>query len=121
MSILTLLPDVAAQEFADSKYETADEQRTHTIDQMLRLPGVLSAVIANIPDEWEYAESVHGDNPTKHMFAYAWLIEETERPSGLSKALAVQQALYACYDRTLTEGTIKLTTALTELLRQVRP
>jgi hypothetical protein len=56
--------------------EIASAQADTTMRDMLAIPGVLKAVLAHIPEDWEYAETVHGDNPTTFAMAYAWLHDQ---------------------------------------------
>jgi len=42
------------------------------INQIIDIVGV-DVLIVNVPDEWEYSESMGGDNPTKTTFVWWWL------------------------------------------------
>jgi len=57
------------------KEDRANAIATEVISEILTLSKVLNAVLASIPEDWEYSEFKSGDSPTKKDFAFEFLWE----------------------------------------------
>ena len=68
---LVNLMKLRVYEMDDNNAEAAHLIMSHIVD----LVG-LDAVLAAIPDNWEFSENMGGDNPTKEDFAKQWLWEQ---------------------------------------------
>jgi len=56
--------------------EDVSEAVQDAISAILEEPGMLNAVLAAIPDKWQYSEMrMGGDCPTKHVIAWWYLWE----------------------------------------------
>jgi len=75
-----VLPDPLFDPNEMLKDTDREELRVHNIiDSALRTREDLWNVLVSIPEDWEYRESIGGDNPTLRQYAWTYLWDRYER------------------------------------------
>jgi len=75
-AVLGSEPDEVDKETEEGILNALADYKYEVIVEVLKLPGMVDAALAGIPAEWEYNESIWGDNPTKKMFAVSYILEQ---------------------------------------------
>jgi hypothetical protein len=57
---------------ADEHIETVEDLSSAWINQILEIPGVVNAILAAVPDDYEWSDET-GSNPNKATLAYYYI------------------------------------------------
>ena len=84
-AVLGSEPDEVDKETEEGILNALADYKYEVIVEVLKLPGIVDAVLAGIPVDWEYSESIWGENPSKKMFAVAYILEELSPENHLNE------------------------------------